>query len=301
MKLFETPPVTYGAGNCEELDEAAYTDRTRRVRNTNSHDRCCLSVPVSGAVKTVTSYSKDRELHNGWRTTVRFLAGEQILSSHYHVVENSGAQDSVQRCQRFLIQGYSTQSKMLITYIHVMRRSRTLGALTSCIICVQTDKNRIIACARHLVYSYCRGTEWDFGHRSFSVDTAGSRDTWSCLVVTGQCVSSLRFALVGPYKDRPILLSVRTPQDNGHWRRLTRLKNVVMSPKRGSTRTSTDRLEFSPACLFASSYLPLLLLVFYRWVAKDDLGSSTDAFSEIIIFDSWRKFRSRKRKACFYN
>jgi hypothetical protein len=26
-KLFETPPVTSGAGKCEQLDEATYTDR----------------------------------------------------------------------------------------------------------------------------------------------------------------------------------------------------------------------------------------------------------------------------------
>jgi hypothetical protein len=29
-KLFKSPPVTSGAGKCEELDEAAYTDETRR-------------------------------------------------------------------------------------------------------------------------------------------------------------------------------------------------------------------------------------------------------------------------------
>jgi hypothetical protein len=29
-KLFETPPVTSGAGKCEELDEDAYIDRKRR-------------------------------------------------------------------------------------------------------------------------------------------------------------------------------------------------------------------------------------------------------------------------------
>jgi hypothetical protein len=110
---------------------------------------------MSGQVKTVTSYSKAGELQNGWTTTVRFLAGEHILSSHHHFVENSGAQDSVQLCRKFLTQGYSSQSKMLIAYIHVVLRSRILGALPSCVICVQTDKNKTIAYARHLVYSYC--------------------------------------------------------------------------------------------------------------------------------------------------
>jgi hypothetical protein len=100
---------------------------------------------MPGPVKTVTSYSKDGELHNGWTTTVRFLAGEQILSPYHHVEENSGAQDSVQRCQRFLTQDYSSQSKMLITYIHVVLRSRIQGALPSCLIYVQTDAHKIIA------------------------------------------------------------------------------------------------------------------------------------------------------------
>jgi hypothetical protein len=157
-------------------------NKRRRVRNTSSHDWCCLAVPMPGPVKTVISYSKDGELHNGWTTTVRFLAGEHIPSSHHHAVENSGARDSVQRCQRFLTQGYSSQSKMLITYTHVVLRSRTLGALPSCLICVQTDTNKIIAYARHLVYSFCRETEWDLGHRSLSVDTTESQDTSACLV-----------------------------------------------------------------------------------------------------------------------
>jgi hypothetical protein len=159
-------------------------NKTRRVRDTTSHDWCCLAAPISDPVKTVTSYSKDGELHNGWTTTVRFLAEGQILSSHHHVVEHSGAQDSVQRCQRLLTRGYSSQSKMLITYIHVLLRSGTLGPLPSCLTCVQTDKYRIIAYARHLIYSYRRETEWDLDHRSFSMDTTGSQDTSSCLVGT---------------------------------------------------------------------------------------------------------------------
>jgi hypothetical protein len=54
-----------GARKCEELDEAVYTEpnKTRRVRNTNSRDWCCLAVPVAGPVKTVIWYSKDGELH----------------------------------------------------------------------------------------------------------------------------------------------------------------------------------------------------------------------------------------------
>jgi hypothetical protein len=55
----------------------------RHVRNTTSHD------VLSGPVKTITSFSKDGELHNGWATMVRFLVG-QILSSHHYVMENSG-------------------------------------------------------------------------------------------------------------------------------------------------------------------------------------------------------------------
>jgi hypothetical protein len=169
-----------------------WPNKTIRVRNTASHDGCCLAVPLSDPVKTVTSYSKDGELHNGWTTTVRFLAGEQILSPHQYVVENSRARDYVQWCPRPLTQGYSSQSKMLITYIHVVLRIRTLGGLPSCLICVQTDTNKMIAYARHLVYSYWRDAEWDLGRCSFIVDTTGSQDTLSCLVVTGQCGSSRR-------------------------------------------------------------------------------------------------------------
>jgi hypothetical protein len=44
---------------------------------------------MSGPDKTVNSYSKYGELHNGWTTMVRFLAGEEILSSDYHATENS--------------------------------------------------------------------------------------------------------------------------------------------------------------------------------------------------------------------
>jgi hypothetical protein len=47
------------------------------------------------------------------------LLAHQILSHHY-VVENSGAQDSVQWFQTFFTQGYSSQSKMLTTYICVV-------------------------------------------------------------------------------------------------------------------------------------------------------------------------------------
>jgi hypothetical protein len=92
-----------------------------------SHDWCCLATPVPGPVKTVTSYSEAGELHNAWTTAVTFLAREQILSSHHHVVENSGAQDSVQWCPGFLTQGYSSQSKIVITYIHIVLRSRIAG------------------------------------------------------------------------------------------------------------------------------------------------------------------------------
>jgi hypothetical protein len=41
-----------------------------------------------------------------------FLTGEHILSSHHHVMENSGALNSVQWCQTLFTQGYSSQSKM---------------------------------------------------------------------------------------------------------------------------------------------------------------------------------------------
>lgn len=44
---------------------------------------------------------------------VRFLTGEQILSSHYHVMENSKAQVSYQWCQRFVTKDYSSQGKMM--------------------------------------------------------------------------------------------------------------------------------------------------------------------------------------------
>jgi hypothetical protein len=88
-----------------------------KTREKHDHSRLLLSVAVSVAcpVKTVISCNKDGERHNGWTTTVFFLAGEHILSSHYQVVENSKAQDSVQWCQRFLTQSYSSQNKMLIT------------------------------------------------------------------------------------------------------------------------------------------------------------------------------------------
>jgi hypothetical protein len=55
-----------------------------------------LSVPVPGPAKAATSCSKDGELHSGWTTVVLFLAGEQMLSPHYHTKENSVAQGSVQ-------------------------------------------------------------------------------------------------------------------------------------------------------------------------------------------------------------
>jgi hypothetical protein len=47
---------------------------------------------------------------------------ESRLCHHHDVVENSGAHDSVQWCHRFLTHGYSSRSKMLITYIHVVLR-----------------------------------------------------------------------------------------------------------------------------------------------------------------------------------
>lgn len=113
-ELFKTSPVMSGSGKCVELDEAASIDLTR-------WDMWDAQLVVSGAVwlslsspfKTVTSYSNDGVLHNGWTTMVRFLTGEQILSSDYHVMENSRAQDSFQWCQRFLTEDYSSQSKML--------------------------------------------------------------------------------------------------------------------------------------------------------------------------------------------
>jgi hypothetical protein len=43
---------------------------------------------------------------------------------------------------------------MLIMYIHVALRSRILRALPSRLVCVQIDKNKIIAYARHLDYSF---------------------------------------------------------------------------------------------------------------------------------------------------
>jgi hypothetical protein len=100
---------------------------TEQDETREKHDQPWLV--LSGPVRTVSSCSKDGELHTGWTTTVRCLAEGQILSSHRHLVGNSGAQNSVQRCHRFLTRGYSSQSKMLITYIYTVLRSRTLGAV----------------------------------------------------------------------------------------------------------------------------------------------------------------------------
>jgi hypothetical protein len=55
---------------------------------------------------------------------------------------------------------------MLTTYIHVVLRSRILGAQPSYLICVHIDKNKTIAYAGHLVYSYCPETEC--GHNRHS-------------------------------------------------------------------------------------------------------------------------------------
>jgi hypothetical protein len=84
---------------------------------------------------------------------------------------------------------------MLISYTHVVLRSRIPGALPSCLLCIQTDTNRINAYAGRLVYSYCRETEWDLGYCSFGVDRTGSRDTSSCLIVASHCGASHRDGL----------------------------------------------------------------------------------------------------------
>jgi hypothetical protein len=102
------------------------TEEEETVINSTSLDWCYLAAPVSSSVKTTTSYSKDGELHNGCTAMAIFLAGEQTVSSHHDVVENSGAHNFFQWCHRFLCQVYSSQSKMMIRNILVVLRSRIL-------------------------------------------------------------------------------------------------------------------------------------------------------------------------------
>jgi hypothetical protein len=101
-----------------------------------------------------------------------------ILYHHLDALKNSGPHDSVQWCHRLLTQGYSSQRKMLIMYIHIVLWSRLLGALPSCLLCLQIDTNKIVTHARHQSKIY--------GQLSFSVGARGSIVGWGIMLQAGR-------------------------------------------------------------------------------------------------------------------